>query len=95
MGIAHNIASANLFLSGAATLGFFVVALYFLKYWRRTGDRLFALFSAAFAIMGLQRIALAISNQPNERGETFLYSLRLIAFLLILAAIIDKNRSAS
>jgi len=36
------------FLSGAVTLGFLVAATFFLRFWRRTHDRLFIAFAAAF-----------------------------------------------
>ena len=90
-----NVPTLNYFLSGAATLGYFVAALYFLRFWTRTRDRLFAFFSIAFAIMGLQRIAMIVSAQSDEGRDTILYGLRLFAFLLIIAAIIDKNRSSA
>ena len=38
------------YLAGAVTLGFAVAALFFLRFWRRTGDRLFMAFAAAFAL---------------------------------------------
>ena len=43
--------------------------------------------------MGLSWTALAIENPPRETQHYF-YSLRLLAFLLILGAVIDKNRAA-
>jgi hypothetical protein len=60
--------------------------------WRTTGDRLFAIFAAAFGVLGIQRLALAFSRDMAE-DQTALYLVRLFAFLLILAAIVDKNRS--
>ena len=34
------------FLAGAVTLGFFVASAFFLRFWRRTRDRLFLAFGA-------------------------------------------------
>ena len=85
---------AELFLnmvSGAIVMGYLVAGLFFLRFWRDTRDRLFLIFSLAFWLLGTQRVALALSSSPAET-RTGLYLLRLFAFLLILAAIIDKNR---
>lgn len=78
-------------ISGALVAGYLVAALFFLRFHRETRDRLFLAFSVAFALLAMQRAALALI--PREgRSETMIYSLRLFAFVLILAAIIDKNR---
>jgi hypothetical protein len=80
-------------LSGAIMMGYWVAGLYFFRFWRRSRDRLFAVFGAAFWLLGLQRLALA--THPEWNGEyATLYLLRLVAFLMILGAIIDKNRTA-
>ncbi|HKP74437.1 MAG TPA: DUF5985 family protein [Longimicrobiaceae bacterium] len=81
----------NFFISGLLVAGDAVAGLFFLRFWRRSGDRLFAWFAAAFWLLGAQRAALA-ALQPGEQGATWLYVVRLVAFLLILAAVIDKNR---
>ena len=76
-------------IGGMLAAGYLVAALFFLRYWRASRDRLFAIFAAAFAIMALQRVLLAPS--PSGEANTGLYVLRLVAFLLILYAIVDKN----
>lgn len=82
------------FLSGAAALGFFVCALFFLRFWRRTRDELFIAFALAFALLGTGQSVLALTNLPTEeRGSLYLF--RLGAFAIILWAIARKNRSAS
>jgi hypothetical protein len=50
------------------------------------------MFAVAFWIMGVSWAALAIENPPRETQHYF-YLLRLVAFLVILAAIVDKNRT--
>jgi len=81
------------FLSGAVSLGFFVCALFFLRFWRRTKDGLFMAFALAFSLLGLGQAILALANIPTEeRGSLFL--IRLAAFALILFAILRKNRGA-
>ena len=79
------------FITGAIAMASGVVALFFLRFWRDTGDRLFAMFSLSFLLLGLTRVALVLSRHYLE-AHTFLYWVRLAAFLIILVAIIDKNR---
>ncbi len=79
------------FVSGAVTLGFLVIGLFFLRFWNQTRDILFAAFAAAFALLGLNQALLALTElQVEER--TWLYLLRLAAFLLIILAVLHKNR---
>lgn len=79
------------FLLGATTMGFFAVALFFLRFWRSTGDRFFALFALGFATFAVNRFVLLFLDEADE-ARTYVYFVRLLAFLLIIAAIVDKNR---
>jgi membrane-associated PAP2 superfamily phosphatase len=80
------------FLSGAVSAGFLVAGLFFTRFWRRTGDRLFLAFATAFALLGLGQAVQALADLPEEeRGH--LYLIRLAAFTLILIAIVRKNRT--
>jgi uncharacterized membrane protein YeiB len=79
-------------LSGATVMGYAVCGLFFLRFWRRTDDRLFLAFAIAFWLLGLQRLALTMV-EPAPESHTGWYLLRLFAFLVILGAIIDKNRA--
>jgi hypothetical protein len=81
----------TLFIAGALVTGYLVAALFFVKFWSQTRDRLFALFAGAFALLAVQRVTLAIALY-REMDTTSSYVLRLLAFLLFLGAIIDKNR---
>lgn len=78
-------------LSGATAMGSLVAALFFMRFWRQTRDRLFLMFAAAFAVDAMMRAFLAIGEVPNEQ-EPFFYLGRLASFLLIIVAIVDKNR---
>lgn len=80
------------FLSGAVVMGFAVAGLLFLRYWRRTRERLFATFAASFFLLSLNYGWLALTQIPvEERSPLFL--IRLLAFSLIIVAIIQSNRS--
>lgn len=79
------------FISGATFLAYVVAALFFLRFWKETGDRLFVLFAVAFAVLGVNRVLLSYFQEPHE-ARTVLYLVRLLAYLLILVAIVDKNR---
>ena len=80
------------FTAGALTLGWLAIGVFFLKFWRRTGDLLFLAFAAAFMIEGVNRLGFFFLEHPNE-GSPTIYLVRLFAFLLIVAAIVMKNRS--
>ena len=79
------------FLSGAITLGFLVAGLLFLKFWRRTGDGLFLAFAMAFALLGAGQAIQALANIPEEE-RSYIFLIRLVAFTIILIAIILRNR---
>lgn len=81
------------FLAGATTMGFFVAALFFLRFWRNTRDGLFASFALSFALLGLGQAILALGGLPVEE-RSWVYLIRLTAFLIIIAAIVRKNLSA-
>lgn len=79
------------FLSGAVVMGFSVACLLFLSYWRRTGQQLFLTFAASFLLLAINYAWLAITSIPiEERSPLFL--VRLLAFGLIIVAIIQSNR---
>ena len=78
-------------LSGILVTGDAVAGLFFLRFWVVSRDRLFAMFAAAFWILGIQRLLLAVTREIVENQAMF-YSLRLLAFVIIIVAIIDKNR---
>jgi len=78
------------FLSGAVTMGALIASLFFLRFWRKTRDRFFLAFAVAFFLLAMnQALALWVGAADERAGYTYL--LRVVAFVLILAAIIDKN----
>jgi hypothetical protein len=82
----------RVFLLGSLSAASFVAALFFARFWRETLDRLFAFFAIAFALLAINWCALAFIPAENE-ARTIVYVVRLVGFLLILTAIVDKNRS--
>jgi hypothetical protein len=83
----------NDFLSGMATAGAWAIGLFLMRLWRETRDRFFALFGVAFWVLSLNWLGLALAAPPSEDRHYF-YLTRLVAFLLIITAIVDKNRTS-
>jgi uncharacterized membrane protein HdeD (DUF308 family) len=81
----------NLLLIGAIAMASVIVGLFFLRSWAKTRDRFFLFFAVSFFVEGFNRAALGLSDNPNE-GRPFFYIIRLLSFVLILAAIVVKNR---
>lgn len=79
-------------LSGLVIAGDLVAALFFLKFWRRSSDTLFVIFAAAFLLLALGQTLLALSDVPVEE-RSWIYLLRLAAFVLIIFGIVHKNRA--
>jgi hypothetical protein len=80
-------------ISGSMAMAYLVCGLFFLRFWKDTADRLFLIFAVAFGLLAAQRTLLtALSERPD--AHLFLYVVRLLAFLLIIAAIVDKNRAS-
>lgn len=85
---------ALIFANGALTAGLLVLALFFLKFWRRTDDRFFVYFACAFLLMAASEAAFAWLGGNSENTDPFIYVLRLLAFVLIIVAIVRKNVEA-
>jgi hypothetical protein len=81
------------FLAGGVTLGYLAAAAFFLSFWRRTSERLFLAFAAAFLLFAINQ-GLAFVFTVVSEPASLIYALRVLGFLLIIAAIVDKNRAA-
>lgn len=79
-----------LFGSGLITAGFLVASLFFMRFWRRTGDSLFAFFAAAFVLLALNQALAALLGLPRDELG-WVYLLRIAAFTLIIFGIVRKN----
>ena len=80
----------NLFLLGAIAMGSAIAALLFLRFWRQTRDRLFLYFGASFLLEAVNRTLFAWNGAHSEEA-TLYYLVRLLAYGLILWAIVEKN----
>jgi hypothetical protein len=81
------------FLSGALVLAYWAIGMFFMRFWKKTLDHFFAVFAWAFWVLAIERVILLIVNPENE-FRPYVYLVRLIAFLLIIGAIIVKNRAS-
>ncbi len=81
------------FLWGALAMGCWVAGLCFFRFWRVTRERLFLFLGSAFWVLVLNWTGLAFVPREDETRH-YVFVLRLIAFVLIIVGIIDKNRRA-
>ncbi|MDC8012811.1 DUF5985 family protein [Tahibacter soli] len=79
------------FTTGAIAMASFVAGLVFLRFFRRTRDRIFVFFVAAFWLDAAGR-TLEVALRLSDENDALVYLVRLVAYGLILAAILDKNR---
>lgn len=80
----------NSFLLGAIVMACMAAGLFFVRFWRKSHDRLFLIFAIAFWVLGVNWLCLAFTEKDEVR--TALYAVRLVGFILILVGIWDKNR---
>jgi hypothetical protein len=78
------------FLAGGLTACYLLASVFFFRFWRQTRDRLFFGFALAFVLLAVEQTARLVLGITDERGN-YLYILRIIAFVVILYAIIEKN----
>jgi hypothetical protein len=80
------------FMQAISATGGWVAGLFFLRFWRESSDRLFLLFAMAFWLLSASWALLALTS-PTEETRPYIYAIRLGAFLLLITAILDKNRA--
>lgn len=89
-----NVANVTTFLHGATWICCWIASVFFLRFWSASRDRFFVFLAVAFALFGLQWLSVELVYwESHSRVEPFV--LRLIAFVLILLGIVDKNRRAA
>jgi hypothetical protein len=82
----------NDFLAGITVCGCWGAAVFFLRYWRETRDRLFLLFAIGMFVLSLNWVVLEV-GRPVAGTRHYFYVIRLVAFACIIAGIWDKNRA--
>jgi hypothetical protein len=80
----------QLLMGGIAVANAFV-GLFFFRFWMRTRDRFFLYFCGSFWIEAALRVVLGLLVDVAESNPVT-YVARLLAYGLILLAILDKNR---
>lgn len=81
----------NQMLMGAIAVASLIAGLFFFKFWRHTRDLFFLYFALSFWLEAINRFVLGLLVGIHEDGVLF-YSVRLVAYALILLAIWQKNR---
>lgn len=84
----------NAFMSGAITMGFAAIAVFFFRSWRRSRISLLGLFGLAFALLAFERAVLLLV-EPEDEFRPFIYLIRLGAFLVIIVGIVMHNRRSA
>ena len=80
------------FLQSVSATASWVAGLFFWRFWRDSGDRLFAFFASTFWLLAMSWMLLALFN-PTDESRPYIYGIRLVAFGLIVLAKLDKNRT--
>jgi Family of unknown function (DUF5985) len=75
---------------GALVVMSALAGVFFVRYWRLSGDRFFLWFAGAFMTFGINW-ALLVYDAASEH-TSYIYAIRLLGFLQILTAILLKNR---
>jgi hypothetical protein len=81
------------FLHGALAMASWVAGMFFLRFWRSSRDRLFVYFVLAFWLLAIGWAALTFLRSEAD-ADVSVYLIRLLAFVLIIIGVVDKNRRA-
>lgn len=76
---------------GATVMACVFAAVFFARFWATSRDRFFGFFTAAFVLLAVNWIGVLQLDATSE-SRHLVYLLRLLAFVLIAIAIVDKNR---
>ena len=80
-------------MHGALVVACLFAAIFFIRFWVQTRDRFFGWFGASMTLLAINWVAVLWVDITKEASHE-IYVIRLVAFLLIIAAIVDKNRRA-
>jgi len=88
-----NAAAIATFLDGGRVVFCLIIAVSFLRLGRAARDRLYYAFAIAFVMMSVSSTLIGLGVATTD-WSAFVFLPRLLAFLVIIWAIIDKNRRA-
>ena len=80
-------------LLGAVIMGDVIAALFFVRFWKMTGDRFFLFFAASFVAVAVSRVVVD-EGIPPFGHEASGYMIRILSYLFIIGGILYKNRGA-
>lgn len=80
-------------ITGMIAMASLIIGLFFLRFWRNSKDRFFLYFALSFGIEGVHRIVTALMVDEHEDSPLH-YLVRLLAYALIIWAILEKNLPA-
>ena len=80
-------------LLGAVIMGDLIASLFFVRFWKITGDRFFLFFTASFIADAASRVVVD-QGIPPFGHEALGYMIRVLSYLFIVAGILYKNRGA-
>jgi hypothetical protein len=79
------------FLQAVAATAAWLNGIFFWRFWRHSRDQLFASFAIAFWLLAASWGILSIFDVRDE-SVPYVYALRLLAFLVLIGGIVQKNR---
>jgi hypothetical protein len=83
---------AVVFLQGICALGSWAIGVLFWRFWRESRDALFAYFAVGFWLLAANWMLLGLLPLAGDH-RSYIYSVRLLAFGLIILGIVHKNRA--
>lgn len=90
------------FISGIYMTSFAASGFFFFKFYRKFSDRFFLGFAGTCWLLALERVVLLLFSDPavplsseQIEAQSMIYIIRMIAFLILVIAVVDKNRRGS
>lgn len=80
------------FLSGIIFATFAASGLFFFKFFKKTRETFFLVFAIACWFLAVERVAFLYCGRDAE-AHSWVFLLRLTAFLLLIVAIVRANRA--
>lgn len=79
------------FFDGGAAISCLAAAVFFVRFWRESGDRLFLCLAAAFSCFAINYSVLGLLPLADE-WRAYAFALRLVGFVAILIGVTLKDR---